>query len=108
MHTYSTYIRHLRVPVAVEEDDGVRGEQVDALAAGPGGQAEDRKRAAGLVELVYQHLHVCMYVVYECMYVRSVCTTVLYLCVYKCTVHVNACVCLFEPFYVCMYVCMYI
>jgi len=41
----------MRVPVGVEDDDGVRRLEVEAEAARPRGQQEDEVVGAGLVEL---------------------------------------------------------
>ena len=43
---------HLGVPVAVEEDDGVRSEQVDPLSSCPGRETEDEEVGLRSVEHV--------------------------------------------------------
>lgn len=45
----------MRVPVAVEDDHGVRGLQVEAEAAGSGAEQEDEVLRSLLVELLQQH-----------------------------------------------------
>ena len=40
----------LRVPIAVEQDDRVRGSEVDALAAGTGAEEENAGVGGGVVE----------------------------------------------------------
>lgn len=44
----------MRVPVAVKDDDGVGGLQVEAEAAGSGAEEEDEELRAFLVELLQQ------------------------------------------------------
>ena len=44
---------HLRVPVAVVDDDNVGGVEVDAEAAGPAAQHEQDLAGPGLVKLLH-------------------------------------------------------